>query len=110
KKLVIILVVLALIGGAIWFLFFKGGDEGDEIPADQEQRQAQDFPARFDESGAAASATGYESEFSGLKFSYPENWNVTKGADNSEESQLLTVESPLDENEFYFCVDMNVTS
>ncbi|MDZ7786107.1 MAG: hypothetical protein U5L95_03230 [Candidatus Saccharibacteria bacterium] len=108
KKLLVIIGVI-IVGAAIWFIIW--GFPGDEQqPAQTEPTQPQDFPARVDESGETAELTRFESEFSDLTFTYPNNWNVTEGADNSEEDQLLTVESPLDENEFYFCLDLHVVT
>lgn len=103
KKAVIVIVVLALLGAGAWFFL----DRREEEPSNTEP---QDFPARVDESEQSANQIRYESDLTGLAFAYPDNWNVTAGADNSESSQLFTVESPLDFNEFYFCLDLYAVS
>lgn len=103
KKAFIVLGIV-LIGALGWFYFNRGGDE----PSQPVVTEPQDFPAPFDDSTATAELAKYESDFGSLAFDYPSNWNVTEAADNSADFQLLTVESPLDINEFYFCLDLTL--
>lgn len=103
KKAVIIIIMIVLAGGVAWFVLRDRG-------ATNEQEGPKDYPVSFRESESSAGLARYESEFTDLAFAYPDNWNVTEGADNSEASQLLTVESPLDAHEFYFCLDVYVVS
>lgn len=105
KKFWIILVVIIVLGAAGWFFFLR--DDGQEGTQD-EQTQKQDFPLQYDAGATPTELTGYESAFDNLSFQYPNNWNVVESAENSEEEQLITVESPMDTNEFYFCLDFNM--
>lgn len=106
KKFLIVLVVLIVLGGLGWFFFLRGDDE----PVQEETAQKQNYPVQFDQSSTPVAKTTYASPFQNLSFDYPNNWNVVEGADNSEEKQLLTVESPQDTNEFYFCIDLNLVN
>lgn len=103
KKAILLIIGLAGAGLLLWFFVINRGSDDSDV----QSSQPQDFPAPFSESEPAASQAQYTSELSGLAFSYPSNWNVTEGIDNSAESELLTVESPMDINEFYFCLDIN---
>lgn len=102
KKGLIILVAALLVGILGWFLIVQRGNE----PATVENMEPQDFPARYDEVESPYELTQYTSEFGNLSFEYPENWSVVEGGENTADEQLLTVESPLDQNEFYFCLDI----
>lgn len=106
KKFLIVLIILIILGGLGWFFFLRGDDEPDQ----DEVAQKQNFPVQFDQSIPTAEKATYTSPFQNLSFDYPNNWNVVEGAENSEEQQLLTVESPQDTNEFYFCLDLNLVS
>lgn len=104
KKTLIILILAILIGAGIWWFFINDREDDQADVAGP-----QDFPAVY-EVGDTAPTERYESPFTNLAFSYPNNWNVLEGAENSAEGQLVTAESPLDENEFYFCLDFNIVS
>lgn len=107
KKIVIFIIVIILVGAGIWY-FTGNDDDGEQNQV--ENYQPKDYPERPGDAEEAASLTQYQSSLTNLAFSHPENWNVTEGADNTADAQLLTVESPLDINEFYFCLDLNAVS
>jgi hypothetical protein len=101
KKILLIGAVL-LAGFLAWFFVIRDDSPDTAV----QQTEPQDFPAQYDESVTAVAQTQYSSEFGNLAFAYPSNWTVVERSDNTEDSQLLTVESPLDQNEFYFCLDL----
>lgn len=102
-KSFLIIAGLVILGALIWFFVI----DNDEEPVPVEQ---QDFPVRLDESTSTAEPASFQSENGNLSFQYPDTWNVTPAAGNDDASQLFTVESPLDANEFYFCLDLNRVS
>jgi len=106
KKFLIVLVILIILGGLGWFFFLRGDDE----PATEQEAQKQNFPVQFDASVQPTEKATYNSPFDNLSFDYPNNWITVEADGNSEAAQLLTVESPQDTNEFYFCLDFNMLS
>lgn len=107
KKAFVFILILILAGAGAWFFFLRDSGDGQD---DTAQYVPKDYPERLGDAEPTANATQYQSSLSSLAFEYPENWNVTESTDNSDNAQLLTVESPLDINRFYFCLDINAVS
>lgn len=105
KKFLIVLVIIIVLGAAGWFFFLRGEDEEAA-----EVVEKQNFPVQNDGSTTPAATTEFASPFNNLSFSHPNNWNVVESSENTADEQLITVESPLDTNEFYFCLDLNMLS
>ena len=95
--------ILCLVG--IWWLAARSDDQNSDT-----QNQSATLPQEpeaFDPSLAEQDTIEYVSKFNtSLKVSYPINWNLTEGTDNSAEQQIVTFESPKDANNFYFCLDL----
>lgn len=49
----------------------------------------------------------YDFEHGNLAFMYPEDWTLVEGASNSDELQVVTIESPRDLEGYYYCIDFN---
>lgn len=97
------IIVISLVG--IWLL--AAGSENPEDISTPDQSANPGVPQRFDETAASPDKTAYTSPYNpGLSFSYPQDWHITEGPDNSTAKQLVTFESPKDVNDFYFCLDM----
>lgn len=57
--------------------------------------------------GAPPTLADYKFQFGNLAFKYPEDWNLVKGESNTDASQIVTIESPMDAHKFYYCIDFN---
>jgi hypothetical protein len=103
KKFLIVLVIIIVLGAAGWFFFLRGDDEVPEQTAEK-----QNFPVQHADPHEHVESVAFTSPFNNLSFQHPNNWNVVESSENTADEQLITVESLLDTNEFYFCLDLNM--
>lgn len=103
KKFLIVLLIIIVLGAAGWFFFLRGDNEEPE-----QTTEKQNFPVQHDGPHEHVESATFTSPFNNLSFQHPNNWNVVKSSENTADEQLITVESPLDTNEFYFCLDLNL--
>ncbi len=101
KNFALILVGL-LIVAAGWIIFFKPDDK----PTTPKQTANTQIPVP--KTGDLNIAfTDFKFNSGNFSFQYPKDWNKVEGEDNSDESQIVTLESPMDANKFYYCIDFN---
>lgn len=97
------IVLTSLIG--VWLLAASSDDQADNNSNDTSQTPAE--PEAFDPSSSAVDTTSYSSQYNvNLRLEYPLEWNLTEGTDNSADQQIVTFESPMDANGYYFCLDL----
>jgi hypothetical protein len=102
-----VLVVVSIVG--IWLLAARSDDRTGQSTV--EETALPQEPESFDPAAETSETMQYISQqYPVLRLSYPTNWNVTEGADNSPEQQLVTFESPKDANNYYFCLDLTEVS
>lgn len=98
-----IIILISLFG--IWWLA-ANSDEHDSA-SDNGQAADTSQPEAYDASADRADKVTFTSQYNpNFSFMYPGDWNLTEGTDNSAQQQLVTFESPMDRNGFYFCLDL----
>lgn len=102
--LIVGLVVLLGLAG-IWFLAENSEDHAgqQEVQEDEQPTEPEAFNAGVD----ASELDTYTSPNTALSLSYPQTWSITESPDNNAQEELITLESPVDANGFYFCLDLN---
>lgn len=95
--LIALTMVLILIAG---YLLFKP----DKSPTIEENKQI--IPIAKN-SETKTEFKDYSFDFGNLKIQYPSTWNLVEGANNDEDSHIVTIESLMDVNKFYYCIDFN---
>jgi hypothetical protein len=103
KKLLFALLALVVLSVG-WFILIRPGSKV-EAPA-SEQSADTNIPVKF-QPGGDLKLVDHNLSFGNFGFSYPEKWNLVEGANNSDKAQIITLESPMDAHEFYYCIDFN---
>lgn len=105
KWLAIVVGVLLL--GFLGYWLIELRDEPAEPTPTADPNQLGEAPEAQTAEAVTPTLSDYELEYGNLAFKYPSEWNLVPGADNDDDFQVITIESPKDNEGYYYCIDFN---
>lgn len=105
-KWLAITVGVLLLGFLGYWLIELKDEPLEPEPAQTDADQLGQAPETKPAQAVAPTLADFSLEFGNLSFKYPAEWNLIEG-DNTSEQQLVTIESPKDNEGYYYCVDFN---
>jgi len=106
KWLAITIVILLVGFVGYWLIELKDRPQGTET-AQSDANTLGQAPETKPDQPADPTLVDYSLAHGNLAFKYPGEWTLIEGADNDEQLQIVTIESPKDNEGYYYCVDFN---
>ena len=103
KKALIVLAIILLASISVWYFVIRDTSQSEDI----DETADTTIPVAYSP-GKILQFDTFSSEFNPvLSLRYINTWVIAEGADNSADLQIITLESPQDTHEFYFCLNID---